>query len=99
MNQQTIAVGEWRKLPGSTCAAQYPDIIQFRDNGIYSARNETSSGSHPVWDAGTYNVTAAGRIEISTANDAIVGYAFSIEKNTVTFRDPAGCEIQYRLTG
>ena len=98
MNQQTIAFGEWRKLSGSPCAAQYPDVIQFRDNGIYSARNE-GAGSHPIWDAGTYKVTGAGRIEISTANDAIVGYAYALEKNTVTFRDPSGCEIQYRLAG
>jgi hypothetical protein len=98
MNQQTIATGEWRKLPGAACAAQYPDIIQFRDNGLYSARNERD-GAHPVWDAGTYSVTAPGRIQISTANDAIIGYAFSLQGNVVTFRDPSGCEIQYRIAG
>ena len=94
--QQTIAPGEWRKLPGeNACAAQYPETLQFREGGLYSGRNQ--QGSFTIWDTGTWKVTAPGRIEISTANDAIIGYGFSLEGNVVTFLDPAGCEIQYRL--
>jgi hypothetical protein len=97
--QQTITVGEWRKLPGGNpCSAQYPEILQFRAGGLYSGRN-SEQGSFTLWDAGTYRVSAPGRVEISTANDAIIGYAFSLEGNVVTFLDPAGCEIQYRFGG
>lgn len=96
---QTITEGEWTRLPGAPCAAAYPDRIHFREGGLYVGSREPE-GSYTEWDAGTWKVVAPGRVDISTANDAIRSYDYSVDGGGVlSFRDANGCEFSYRRAG
>lgn len=95
MTSDTIEIGEFVKVSQQACAASYPDRIQFRDGGLYAGSKEPA-GSFTIWDAGTWHVAGPGRVDISTANDAIRSYAFTRDAATITFRDDAGCEFSYR---
>jgi hypothetical protein len=95
MASDSIEIGVFVKTSQEACAATYPDRIEFRTGGLYAGSKEPA-GTFTVWDAGTWQVTGPGRVEISTANDAIVSYAFTRSASTLTFRDDAGCEFTYR---
>lgn len=94
MTDQTIQIGEWRKATRSPCSDRYPDELRFREGGIYTGQKE-QPGTFTQWDVGTYKVVGPGRVEISTANDAVVAYTFSATGDTLRFRDPEGCEFEY----
>lgn len=53
-------------------------------------------GTFTQWDAGTFEVIDSEQIRVSTANDAIVAYGFSLSNNVLKFVDPDGCEFSYR---
>jgi hypothetical protein len=97
MNQHTIAPGEWKKTTRSPCSAQYPDVLVLHENGIYHGGTEPP-GNFTYWDAGSYRVVAPGKVEISTANDAVIAYAYSVEKGVLKFHDAAGCQFEYQLS-
>ena len=95
MTEQSIDIGEWIRVGGAACAESYPDRIDFRDGGIYIGRKEPE-GTFTQWDAGTWRVVEPGRVEISTANDAVLSYGFSVADGVLSFRDADGCEFRYR---
>lgn len=88
-------VGNWEKITDSTCSQTYPDTIQFQERGFYFGQNEPP-GTFTQWDVGTFEVVGPDQIEISTANDAIVTYKFSMAEDVLAFTDPDGCEYKYR---
>jgi hypothetical protein len=92
--EQTIQLGRWRKTTRSECSELYPDQLLFREGGIYTGQKEPP-GSFTQWDVGTYKVVGPGRVEISTANDRVVPYGFTVSATGLRFRDPEGCDFEY----
>ena len=88
-------IGAWAKTATAACAGIYPQRIVFRGGGLYSAETE-SPGGFAIWDEGTFATAGDGFIEMSTANDAVVRYAVTVEGGTLTFIDREGCEVTYR---
>ncbi len=88
-------VGNWEKITDSACSRPYPDGIRFQENGSYLGTKDPP-GTYTHWDVGTYDFVGPGRIEISLANDAIVGYSYAILNDVLRFVDPDGCEFDYR---
>jgi hypothetical protein len=88
-------VGNWAKITSSSCSQVYPDTIHFQEAGLYVGQMD-SPGTFTFWDVGTFEVIDSEQINVSTANDAIVTYEFSISNDVLTFKDPDGCEFNYR---
>jgi hypothetical protein len=88
-------VGNWAKITSSTCSQVYPDTLQFQEAGLYAGQMH-SPGTFTLWDVGTFEVIDPEQIKVSTANDAIITYEFSISNDILTFKDPDGCEFNYR---
>src|SRR5262245_29439986 len=86
--------GQWEKISKAECSRLYPDLLQFDPNHLY--RGFMNTGEFTVWDVGTYEIVDASRVRISTANDAILTYAFQFTADTLTFKDTSGCEFKYR---
>jgi hypothetical protein len=96
MPTQTLKIiGNWEKIAGSPCSQAYPDAIQFQEGGLYFGQKDPP-GAFTQWDVGTFEVVGPKQVKISTANDAIVSYGFSILNDVLTFVDPDGCEYSYR---
>ena len=93
--QSPQLVGNWEKITHSECDQLYPDTIQFQEGGLYYGQKDPS-GTFTQWDVGTFEVVDPKQIKISTANDAIIIYEFSISNDVITFIDPDGCEFKYR---
>jgi hypothetical protein len=91
-------VGHWEKITQSACSQAYPLRLHFQVNGLYFGQTEPSGG-YTVWDAGTYEVVGPDEVQLSTANDAIIGYRFSLGPEQLTFVDGAGCRFDYRRVG
>lgn len=88
-------IGSWNKITPSECSRAYPDTIRFQENGLYFGHKEPP-GTFTRWDAGTFEVVGPRQVKISTANDAILSYEFSIVNDLMTFIDAEGCECSYR---
>jgi hypothetical protein len=93
--QHPLLVGNWEKISRTGCDEIYPDSIRFQENGLYFGL-KNPPGTFAQWDVGTYEIVGSERINISTANDAIVTYGFAISNDILTFVDPAGCQFRYR---
>lgn len=87
--------GNWEKLTCSTCSKVYPKVIEFRENGLYSGV-DAEPGDAPGWDVGTWEIIGSTAVKISTMNDAMITYKFSLEDDILTFVDEDKCEFQYR---
>lgn len=94
---QTAAtlVGSWVKTTRSECSAVYPDRLRFAENGLYAGERDPP-GSFTLWDTGTWEISGAEQVRISTANDAVISYRFRLSGDTLRFVDPDGCEFEYR---
>lgn len=87
-------VGAWRRASDATCAAQYPIALRFEASGLYRGATEPP-GQFSTWDVGTWRVDG-GALAISTANDAVVRYPFTLAGDVLQITDPAGCRFDYR---
>ena len=94
MPNQNI-LGAWDKVSTAGCAAQYPHSIRFESSGLYFGESDPP-GEFTQWDAGTHEITGPDTVKISTANDAVITYRFSVDGETLKFVDPDGCEFSYR---
>jgi len=94
---QKALLGRWRKTTRSSGDEMYPDEIEFTDRGIYFGRKEP--GEFTLWDSGGYEALPAGKVRISTANDAEIVYRFTVEDEVLTFTDEKGSRFQYRREG
>jgi hypothetical protein len=88
-------VGSWKKLTNSTCSLVYPKLIEFKADGLYSGTG-MEPGNVPGWDVGTWKIVSRNQVKISTINDAIITYEFSIYGDILTFEDPNKCKFQYQ---
>lgn len=91
-------VGNWEKISNSACSHKYPDRVEFQERGLYFGKSK-QPGGFMQWDVGTYEVASPRRIKISTANDAIVTYQFSISDDVLILIDPDECKFEYRKVG
>ena len=88
-----ILTGVWEKITLTECSSQYPDLIEFKEAGIYVGSK--NSGDFTVWDAGNYEIISENNLKISSANDAEINYTFFIDKNKLTFNDGNNCKFTY----
>lgn len=93
----TQLVGSWQKVTDSVCSRLYPNLLQFRENGLYFGQMD-AQGGYTLWDAGAYQVIEAGTLELSTANDALVRYRFWLADERLMFVDANGCRFEYQRT-
>ncbi len=96
--KQKNFVGKWKKISSVSCAAAYPDDIEFF-TATYLGKKGSSGQRFIVWDAGGYQVLQGDLVKIDTATDQQVLYKYSISQDILTFVDPTGCEFQYRKIG
>ncbi len=87
--------GKWAKTTTSSCSRKYPAQIEFQARGLYTGTTDPP-GEFTWWDVGTWEAAGSGQVKLSTANDAVIAYKYSISGNVVTFADPDGCEFKYR---
>lgn len=87
--------GRWMKVARDGCGETYPGSIEFRERGIYAAQPAVAGG-FSTWDSGSYELVDARTVRISTANDAVIPYAFTLEGDRLSFVDPDGCRFEYR---
>jgi len=87
--------GTWRMTEQVPCAAGYAAHLRLEDGGLYFGGTEPAGG-FTLWDQGRWQETAPGQMALSTANDEVVTYAYSLIDGTLTFTDPSGCSFSYR---
>lgn len=92
-----LLVGVWRRSSGGACAAGYASQLRIEPNGLYFGETDPP-GAFTWWDGGTWRVDEPGRLKLSTANDAVVGYGYRLEGDTLTIVDDQGCELSFRRT-
>jgi hypothetical protein len=95
MSLKTEVIGHWEKSSQSACSEQYPDRIEFRDQGLYFGQRGPQ-GTYTHWDAGTWEVVSDSQMKLSTANDAVITYAVQLNGNVLKFTDAQSCQIEYR---
>jgi hypothetical protein len=88
-------VGHWEKLTDSPCSRVYPKLLEFRAEGLYSGTG-IEPGNAPGWDIGTWQIAGPTQVKISTVNDAVITYEFSLSGDILTFVDLDKCEFRYR---
>jgi hypothetical protein len=93
--------GTWRKSSGSEGELSYPDVLDFttttRAGGRYMGRKGRPEQGFLVWDAGSWRLTNDGRIEISTATDAIESWPVTISDDEMQIA-AADVVLTYRRT-
>ena len=72
-----------------------PGQNRFREGGLYFGEKDPP-GSFTTWDAGTWEVSGAGQIKLSTANDAVIAYELKLNGADLMIIDKHNCEILYR---
>ena len=87
--------GTWIKLTRSDCGRSYPAQLALNANDRYVARPDADAVQHPIWDVGSWTA-AGGELRLSTANDAIIRYPFSLKNNVLTIKTPDGCTLDYQ---
>jgi hypothetical protein len=88
-------LGRWKKITNSACSGQYPAVIDFKTNGLYSAEGDPQNPVHPIWDVGTFSL-GPDEVSLSTANDAIIAYKATQANGQLTFQAPDGCVVVYK---
>lgn len=87
--------GQWTRSSGGPCADGYAHHLRIEPQGLYFGSTEPPGG-FTWWDGGTWRVTAPGRISLSTANDAVISYGFSLNGDTLSFTDDKNCQFAFR---
>jgi hypothetical protein len=88
-------VGQWQRHSGGPCAAGYAAHLRIEANGLYFGQTEPP-GAFTWWDGGTWRVNEAGRLSLSTANDAVVTYGYRIDGDVLSFTDDKDCRFSFR---
>jgi YD repeat-containing protein len=88
-------IGSWHKAGDVACAAGYAAHLRIEAGGLYFGSTEPP-GEFTWWDGGTWRVIAQGQLALSTANDAVVLYTYTLQDDTLTIVDAAGCRFSYR---
>ena len=78
-DQRLVGVWHRRHAAGARRGGDvYPAVLRIDGNGLYSGQTEPA-GEFTLWDAGTWRVHRKGQVALSTANDAVVTYAYAFE--------------------
>lgn len=86
--------GTWLRGTTSPGNDDYPDHIEFKENGLYFGKKKEPN-TFTWWDVGTYEVVSDNVVKISTANDAMITYQFTISGDTLRFVEPQGRTLEY----
>ena len=93
--------GSWHKTAGPDGDRTYPDVLDLLvvepGAGRYLGRKAHPEQGFLQWDAGTWRLTDDGRIEISTATDALERWPVSISDGELQIH-VAECVLTYRRT-
>ncbi|MDQ1709099.1 MAG: hypothetical protein QOG49_484 [Frankiaceae bacterium] len=91
--------GSWRKVDAGAEDLPYPDVLDFTviepGAGRYLGRKGRPEQGFLLWDAGTWRLTDDGRIEMSTATDALEAWPVAISDDELHI-ETAGCVLTYR---
>lgn len=88
-------VGTWQRISTAECSQLYPAMLQLQENKLYEGQSSPGR-EFTIWDVGEYEIISDHEIKISTANDAILLYQYSISSELLTFVDSDNCKFQYR---
>jgi hypothetical protein len=88
--------GKWTKVGGDPGSSGYPDELELLPGGRYVGGMRPGAREHARWDVGTYRRLADGLLGITTANDALGRYRFTLDGERLTLIDEAGATIAYR---
>ena len=94
MPQPSDLIGRWEKASRDPCANPYPETITFLANGTYRG-TPAAPGEYTVWDVGTYRLATPTTLEISTANDAVIAYPFTLTATRLTLTSQ-DCHLAYQ---
>lgn len=92
VNQLT---GSWQKISTNDCSQLYPSTLQFVTDQAYSGQPAPGQ-EFTLWDVGEYSIISDREIKISTANDAMPTYQYSLSGDILMFLDAKNCEFKYR---
>lgn len=88
-------VGKWSRTTEASAANGYAAHLRFEPSGLYFGQGD-SPGAFTWWDGGTWALRGPGQLALSTANDAVVAYAYVLDADTLTITDASGFRIAYR---
>ena len=89
-------IGKWTKISNLECSRMYPDELEFNEKGIYRGFKGLDKNKFILWDVGSYEILSDYQIKISTANDELIVYTFSIKDNILNFLDNNNCQFKYQ---
>ncbi|MEP7055812.1 MAG: hypothetical protein ABI912_11240 [Actinomycetota bacterium] len=93
--------GSWTKSAGTEGELAYPDVLEMTmlvpGAGRYLGRKGRPEQGFLLWDAGNWRLTADGKIEISTATDALESWPVTISGDEMQIQ-VADCVLTYRRT-
>jgi hypothetical protein len=95
--------GRWQKSAATEGERTYPDVLDLTvlepGAGRYLGRKGHPEQAFLHWDAGTWRLTDDGRIEISTATDAIESWPVKVGDDELEIRTDDGVLTYRRTTG
>jgi hypothetical protein len=89
-------IGKWTKISNLECSRMYPDDLEFNEKRSYRGLKGLDKNKFTLWDVGSYEILSDHQIKISTANDEVIIYTFSIKDNILNFIDENNCQFQYQ---
>lgn len=93
--------GSWHKTAGNDGELTYPDVLDMTvvvpGAGRYLGRKGRPEQGFLHWDAGTWRLTDDGRIEISTATDALESWPVTVSDDEMQIH-AADTVLTYRRT-
>jgi hypothetical protein len=95
--------GSWQKVSGTGREHTYPEVLDMSvvepGSGRYLGRKGHPEQGFLHWDAGTWRLTDDGRIEISTATDALESWPVKVGDDELEIRTADGVLTYRRTTG
>jgi hypothetical protein len=95
--------GKWQKSADVEGERVYPDVLDMivvePGAGRYLGRKGHPEQGFLHWDAGTWKLTDDGRIEISTATDALESWPVKVGDDELEIRTADGVLTYRRTTG
>ncbi|WP_044870365.1 hypothetical protein [Pseudomonas sp. LFM046] len=88
-------VGNWSRTTEASAANGYAAHLHFEAGGLYVGLGDTS-GAFTWWDGGTWAQRGPGQLALSTANDAVITYAYALDADILTITDALGLRVAYR---
>lgn len=96
--EKSSIVGSWFKVSESLCSGRYPDLIEFREDGVYLT--PMRDDVFLEWQSGDYEFSGENEIKMQTANDAMVPVRYQLDEHgrLLTFIED-DCECVFERSG